>query len=109
MVNDFQLVYPMFGLVLITAAVQGTLFRRRMRAVRAGKVSTRYFRIYQGEVEPEEAAKAARHLLNLFEAPTLFYPGANRLRHRINAYFGGWLALMALWVHVVMHVALASR
>lgn len=30
---------------------------------------------------------------------------ANRLRHRIRAYFASWLVLVALWVHVVVHLA----
>ena len=137
--NSYQLVYPMFALVVLTAGVLGVLFQSRVRAVRAGKISSRYFRIYQGEVEPEETAKPARHFANLFEAPTLFYAGClagmvtgdagtgiqliawtyvaarvvhtyihmgrNRLGGRIYAYFGSWLALLALWLHVVIHVA----
>lgn len=133
------LVYPMFALVLVSATVLVHLFRSRVRAVQAGTVSTRFFRVYQGETEPEETAKPARHFTNLFEAPTLFYAGClaaivtgdagwlvellawayvgtrlvhtcihlgpNRLRPRINAYFASWLALIALWIHVVLHVA----
>jgi hypothetical protein len=139
-VIELQLVYPMFALVLITAAVLVILFRSRAQAVRDGKMTARYFRIYQGEVEPEQAAKSARHFSNLFEAPTLFYAacltamvtrdggqgvvllawlyvaarlahavihlGANRLRPRISAYFVGWLALLAIWIHVVVHAFL---
>jgi hypothetical protein len=138
----YALIYPMFALVLLSAFVLARVFRSRVRAVRAGKVSARYFRIYQGEVEPEETAKPARHFTNLFEAPTLFYAGClaamatgdeglvvqltawayvvarlvhafihlgqNRLGHRINAYFASWIALLALWVHVVAHVALRA-
>jgi hypothetical protein len=137
--NPFALVYPMAALVLLTASVLGILFRSRVRAVREGRVTARYFRIYQGEVEPEETAKPARHFANLFEAPVLFYAGClaamvthdtgvvvqvlawlyvlarvvhavihlggNRLGRRINAYFAGWLALLALWIHVAVHVA----
>jgi hypothetical protein len=137
--SQFQLVYPMFALVLLTGTVLVILFRSRVRAVRDGKVTARFFRIYQGEVEPEDSAKPARHFSNLFEAPTLFYAacitaiithdagpvvqtlawlfvaarvvhayihlGGNRLRSRIRAYFAGWLALLALWIHVVLHVA----
>ena len=73
--SDFSLVYPMFALVLVTATVMVMLFRRRVLAVREGLITTSYFRIYQdqGVPEPEDAAKAARHFSNLFEAPTLFY------------------------------------
>lgn len=135
----FRLVYPMFAMVVLTFGVMLTLFVRRIRAVREGKVKVGYFKIYQGEVEPEQAAKAARHFANLFEAPVLFYAaclaamaahatsvtleaiswtyvaarvihaavhlGRNRLRPRMVAYFGGWLALLALWLGVVVAVA----
>lgn len=139
--NEFRLVYPMFALVLLTGTVLVMLFRARVRAVQQGSVSSTYFRIYQGEAEPEQSAKASRHFINLFEAPTLFYAaclaglathdaagmllvlawlyvavrvvhavvhlGGNRLRHRMRAYFAGWLILIAMWGQVVAHVALA--
>jgi hypothetical protein len=66
-------IYAMFAMVLLTFVVLTKLFRSRVRAVRDGKVSAAYFRIYQGEVEPESTAKPARHFANLFEAPVLFY------------------------------------
>ena len=135
----FALVYPMAAMVLLTASVLVILFRSRVRAVREGKVTAHYFRIYQGESEPEGSAQAARHFINLFEAPTLFYAagitamvvgdtdvavlvlawayvvarvahalihlGGNRIRHRLRAYFAGWLILLAMWIQVVVHVA----
>jgi hypothetical protein len=138
--NPHALVYPMFALVVLSATVLVILFRSRVRAVREGKVTAMYYRIFQGETEPEETAKPARHFSNLFEAPTLFYAaclagmvtgdtgalvqflawlyvaartvhayihlGRNRIRRRINAYFVGWLALMALWIHVAAYVAI---
>jgi hypothetical protein len=138
--NDYSLVYPMFALVMLTVTVLVKLFRSRVRAVHEGKVTTRYYRIYQGEIEPEETIKPARHFSNLFEAPTLYYSGclaamithdggvwlqvlawayvaarivhayihlgSNRLGQRIKAYFASWLVLLALWSHVVLHVAM---
>jgi hypothetical protein len=71
--TTYALVYPMFAMVLLTATVLVIMFRSRVRAVREQKVSTAYFRIYQGATEPEYSAKPARHFTNLFEAPTLFY------------------------------------
>jgi len=68
-----SLIYPMFALVLLTATVLVLLFRRRVQAVRDHRISAQFFRIYQGETEPESTAKPARHFTNLFEAPTLFY------------------------------------
>ena len=140
--NNFTLVYPMFAMVALTTTVLVILFRSRVRAVRTNKVSIQYFRIYQGEIEPEETAKPARHFANLFEAPVLFYAacitamvtqdtglvvqvlawiyvaarvlhtyihlGGNRVRYRLRAYFAGWLVLAALWVHIVVNVAMRS-
>jgi hypothetical protein len=133
------LIYPMFAMVVLTAVVLVLLFRRRVGAVKSGRVSAQYFRLYQGEVEPETSAKASRHFSNLFEAPTLFYAGClaailtgdtgpsivviawlyvvarvahayvhlggNRLRKRMRVYFASWFALLALWLHVVIHAA----
>jgi hypothetical protein len=141
--NEFRLVYPMFALVLLAATVLVILFRSRVRAVRQGSISSKYFRIYQGAVEPEQSAKASRHFSNLFEAPTLFYAaclaglvthdgsglllvlawlyvalrvvhavvhlGGNRLRHRMGAYFAGWLVLLAMWLQVMAHVAVTHQ
>jgi hypothetical protein len=71
--KEAALVYPMFAMVLLTATVVTILFRSRVRAVREGKVTARYYKIFQGESEPDYAAKAGRHYSNLFEAPVLFY------------------------------------
>ena len=142
---DLDLVYPMFALVLVTATVMVMLFRRRVLAVQEGLITTSYFRIYQdqGVPEPEDAAKAARHFSNLFEAPTLFYVaclaamivqqsgllmvalawayvaariahamihlGSNRLRWRIRVYFVSWVILMAMWVDLIVSVAIGTR
>ncbi|MDP3937600.1 MAG: MAPEG family protein [Deltaproteobacteria bacterium] len=71
--NDYSLVYPMFAMVLLSFVILATLFRTRLRLIRNGEVNARYFKIYQDGAEPEAAAKLARHFVNLFEAPTLFY------------------------------------
>ena len=71
--NRFGLVYPMFAMFALTGAVLILLFRSRVRAIREKDVTQGYFKVYQGQVEPEYAAKRSRHFSNLFEAPTLFY------------------------------------
>lgn len=137
---DLRLIYPMLAMVLLTFGVLVRLFRARMRMLREGQVQPSYFRVFQGGEEPEYALKPARHLVNLFEAPTLFYVGclaamvagvsgvavlvlawgyvvaraaqawihlgANRVRHRLRAYFVSWLLLLALWFWVAISVAL---
>jgi hypothetical protein len=71
--QPFSLIYPMFAMVLLTVAVLFRLFRSRVRAVREGQLSLSFFQIWQGGTEPDYAIKPARHFVNLFEAPTLFY------------------------------------
>jgi hypothetical protein len=106
--RDYQLIYPMFALVLLTMVVLVTLFRRRVRAMREGKVTMRYFGVYQGEGEPEASAKAARHFSNLFEAPTLFYAGclAAMVTHDagIAVQVLAWIYVAARVVHAIIHL-----
>jgi hypothetical protein len=99
--SSLNLIYPMFAMVLLTAVVLVTLFRRRVRAVREGKVSSRYFRIYQGDSEPELSAQAARHFVNLFEAPVLFYAGCLAA---LAIDLGGTLLLSLAWLYVLGRV-----
>jgi hypothetical protein len=102
------LVYPMFALVVLSATVLVRLFRSRVRAVREGKVTAKYYRIFQGETEPEEAAKPARHFSNLFEAPTLFYAAC--LAAMVTGDTGvfvqilAWLYVAARTVHAYIHL-----
>ena len=106
--REFQLIYPMFALMLLTVVVLATLFRRRVRAVRQGQVSMGYFGIYQGGGEPEASAKAARHFSNLFEAPTLFYAGclAAMVTHDagIAVQVLAWFYVAARMVHAIIHL-----
>jgi hypothetical protein len=94
----------MFAMVLITFGVL-TLFRSRVRAVRQGQVTIAYFRTYQGEVEPDSTAKAARHFTNLFEAPTLFYVVC--LAAMITHLTGLGMQLLA-WAYVAARLAHAA-
>ena len=101
------LVYPMFAMVALTFTVLLMLFRTRLGAVRSGAVDARYFKTYQGGSEPEASAKLARHFVNLFEAPTLFYAAC------LAAIFTGqssplliglaWLYVACRLVHTFVH------
>ena len=97
-----SLIYPMFVMVLLTATVLVILFRSRVRAVRENRISAKYFRIYQGEVEPESTAKPARHFTNLFEAPTLFYAAC--LAAMVTGETGTTMVALA-WAYVAARVA----
>jgi hypothetical protein len=70
--------------------------------VRENSISVKYYRIYQGEVEPESTAKPARHFSNLFEAPTLFYAAC--LTAMVTGQTG--IAIVALaWAYVIARLA----
>jgi hypothetical protein len=102
------MIYPMFAMVLLTAFVLAALFRSRVGAVRKGLLSAVYFRIYQGETEPESSAKPARHFVNLFEAPVLFYVVC--LAAMITHFTGiamqvlAWIYVAARVVHAYVHL-----
>ena len=100
--NKFDLVYPMFALVMLSTIVLVKLFRSRVSAVKEGHVSSAYFRIYQGEREPEKTAKASRQFSNLFEAPTLYYAAC--VTAMVVNDVSPWLLMMA-WLYVVARVA----
>jgi hypothetical protein len=100
--KDAALVYPMLAMVALTACVLSVLFQRRTRAVKEGRLSSRYFRVYQGETEPEDAAKVTRHFSNLFEAPVLFYVACVTAiaTHQVTL-----LAIALAWAYVALRVA----
>jgi hypothetical protein len=106
--STLQLVYPMLAMVLLTFAVLVVLFRSRVRMVREGHAPVSYFRTFQGGPEPDYAAKPARHLVNLFEAPTLFYAAC--LAAMVVGVNGPWVLALAWgyvaarYVHAAIHL-----
>lgn len=103
------LVYPMLAMVFLTFGVLVLLFRSRVRMVREGHAPVSYFRTFQGAVvEPEYTVKPARHLVNLFEAPTLFYAGC--LAAMGVGVSGPWVLALAWgyvaarYVHALIHL-----
>ena len=106
--SDFRLIYPMVAMAALSATVLVILFRSRVRAVKLGQVTSKYFRIYQGETEPEQAAKASRHFSNLFEAPTLFYAvclaGLITQDRGVPMLVLAWLYVAARVTHAVVHL-----
>jgi hypothetical protein len=107
-VKDTALIYPMFVMVLLSAAVLAILFRSRVRAVREGKVTARFYKLYQQESEPEYAVKPSRHFANLFEAPTLFYAAclAAMVTHQVSIFTAclAWLYVAVRLLHAFVHL-----
>lgn len=67
------ILWPAFAMFALTMVVVFRLGTLRWRAVRQRQVDPRFYKIYRGDGEPEEVAVVSRHLVNLYEAPTLFY------------------------------------
>ena len=100
--TSYPLVYPMFAMVLLTATVLVIMFRSRMRAIRERKLSSAFYRTFQGEAEPDYAVKPARHFTNLFEAPTLFYAACLAA---LATQSSGPAILALAWAYVALRVA----
>jgi hypothetical protein len=100
--SELVLVYPMLAMVLLTFVVLVVLFRSRLRMVREGHAPVSYFRTYQGSLEPEYAIKPARHFVNLFEAPTLFYAACLAA---MVVGVTGWVVLTLAWGYVAARYA----
>jgi hypothetical protein len=96
---ELSLVYPMLALVLLTFGVLVVLFRSRVRMIREGLAPVSYFRVFQGSLEPEFAAKPARHFTNLFESPTLFFVAC--LTAMVTGV-AGTVVLVLAWSYVAM-------
>ncbi len=68
-----NILYPGFAMVGWTMILMARLGVLRYGAVRSGSVDPRFFALYRGYDEPEKLAVHSRHVVNLFEAPLLFY------------------------------------
>jgi hypothetical protein len=96
---NYELLYPMAAMVLLTFTVLVAMFRRRVQAVRAGKANAGFYKTYQEGGEPRDAAQFSRHFVNMFEAPTLFY-AAGIAGMVTGAYTAVMLALA--WLYVIL-------
>lgn len=74
--NDIDpnlILYPVFAMFVLVAAVLGRMARMRFAAVGQQEMSGAYYRTYQGGEEPEAIRVVTRNFINLFEVPVLFY------------------------------------
>lgn len=97
-----SILYPVLALFALTAFCVFRLALLRLRAVQAGRVDPRYYRVYTGGEEPEDLRVQARHVSNLFEAPVLFYAIA------VIAFvteMAGALPVLLAWTYVLLRYA----
>lgn len=94
-----QILIPLFAMFALTAVAVFRLGLLRLDAIRARQVDIRYYREYRGYEEPERLRVASRHVVNLFEAPVLFYVAG------ILIFVTGQtsaLLLMLAWAYVAL-------
>jgi hypothetical protein len=67
------ILYPVFAMAALTFFCVSRLGYMRFTAVRRGEINYRFFRTYRDYEEPENLRILSRHVINLHEAPVLFY------------------------------------
>jgi len=94
-----QILYPSFAMMALTIFCMARLGFLRWVAVGRGEVDPRFFSLFRGYEEPEKLAAYSRHVVNLFEAPLLFY--VITLTAFVTGQSGPWLLGLA-WAYVAL-------
>ena len=68
-----NILYPVFAMAALTFFTAFRLGYLRFTAVRRKEIDPRFFRQYKDYDEPDNLRVMSRHLVNLHEAPILFY------------------------------------
>jgi len=68
-----NILYPLFGMVILTSFLALLVLYARVKQVSAGNLKIEFFELYDGTGAPPDVTKTTRCLSNLFEIPTLFY------------------------------------
>jgi hypothetical protein len=97
-----QILAPMFALFALTAVAVFRLALLRIGAVRRREVDLRFYLSFQGSEEPEALRVASRHVVNLFEAPLLFYVVC--VTTYVTGQTTGLLVGLA-WLYVLLRLA----
>ena len=94
-----QILYPTFAMMALTMFCMVRLGLLRWVAVSRGEIDPRFFRLFRGYDEPEKLAAYSRHVVNLFEAPLLFYVIV--LTAFVTGQSNNWLWGLA-WAYVAL-------
>ena len=65
--------YPVFAMAALTFFCVFRMGILRYGAVSRGEIDGRFYRLYKDHEEPEHLRVLTRHVINLYEAPILFY------------------------------------
>lgn len=99
MSGHVHILHPLFAMVLLTAFAVFRLGYLRYTAVTRREVDPRYYETYQGAAEPDRLAVASRHVVNLFEAPVLFYVA---ILLAYQAGLAGAIPVSLAWAYVIL-------
>ena len=93
------ILWPLFAMVLLTFVVIFRLGKMRVAAVRSQRVNHKFYLTYRGYDEPDDLVTTSRHLINLFETPTLFYVVGILIF--VTEQTSLWLVLLS-WAYVLV-------
>ncbi len=68
-----EIIYPMFAMFALTIFVVFRMALSRFAAAKSGEINPRFFKTYSGYEEPDHLRVLSRHVINLYEMPSLFY------------------------------------
>lgn len=98
--------WPMIAQAVLIFSVYVLMSKRRMGAVRSGRVQAREYKI--PTIEPEPTATVARNLINQFELPVLFFVVCILLQMTAGVNYAAvliaWLFVVSRYAHAVVHV-----
>ena len=99
----------MFMMVLLTFIVGIITVTVRIKNVKKGKMSHKYFRLMQGEILPDLVTKTTRNFNNQFELPVLFYIVCTLfISLKIQSEFALYAAIIFVisrYLHAVIHIS----
>ena len=102
------IIYPMFALVFLTFFVMYLLLVLRTKAVRARKISPRYFKLNKGGEESDTMVAAGHNYSNLLELPVLFYIVciiAIILNQSVEYFIiHAWVFVVLRYLHSYIHI-----
>jgi len=98
----------MFMMVVLTFIIGIVTVTVRIKNVKKGKMSRKYFRLMQGDDLPDLVTKTTRNFNNQFEIPVLFYVVCSLfISLKIESEFALYAAtvfVISRYVHSVIHI-----
>ncbi len=104
-----NILYPLFGMVILTICIAPLVLYARVKQVSAGNLKIGFFELYDGTGAPSDVTKTTRCLANLFEMPTLFYVACLtalllKLDGALLVYLG-WGYVVLRGIHAYIHLS----